>query len=50
MNVADANGLLMFVAMFVLWPQKKDNKMFFVFTVCLSNSEVSTSLPRLSLV
>ena len=27
MNVAVANGLLMVVAKFVLWP-KKDNKMF----------------------
>ena len=49
MNVADANGLLMVVAKFVLWP-KKDNKNVSLFIVCLSNSKVSTFLPTLSLV
>ena len=49
MNLADANGLLMVVAKFVLWP-KKDNKNVLLFIVCLSNSKVSTSLPRLQLM
>ena len=49
MNVADANGLLMDVATFVLWP-RKDNKNVSLFIVCLSTSKVSTILPRLSKV
>ena len=49
MIVADASGLLMVVAMFALWP-KKNNKNVLLFIVSLSNSKVSTFLPRLSVV
>ena len=48
-NVADANGLLMVVAK-VCFVAEKDNKNVSLFIVCQSNSEVSTFLPRLSLV
>ena len=47
--MAVASGLLMVVAKFVFRP-KKDNKNVSLFTVCLSNSKVSTFLPTLSLV
>ena len=45
----DANGLFMVVAKFILWP-KEDNKNVSLFIVCLSNSKVSTFLPRLNLI
>ena len=48
-NVADGNGLSMVVAKFDLWP-KKNNKNVSLFLVCLSNSKVSTFLPRPSQV